>query len=116
VTPRQRGPVNLTAAAERMPWTQAQQTVRVLARADGLALEIRAVDGTEEQPRSPSLGDDIYVVISGYGALRCGEEVVECTAGDVVLAPSAVAHRFERLDGELKVWRISLARAAADPG
>src|SRR5215213_7130485 len=99
MTPRPRGPINLTAAAERVPWPEARQAVRALVRADGLAIEIRALDGTEEGPRSPYLGGDVYVVIAGYGALRCGEEVVECTAGDVVLAPPAVAHQFERLDG-----------------
>ncbi len=111
MTPRSRGPINLTAVAERTWWPERRRVARVLARADRLELEIRALDGTEEERRSPSLCDDVYVVLSGYGLLRRGEETVERTAGDVVLAPAGVAHGFERLDGELKVWRISLHRA-----
>ena len=110
---RSRGPTNLTAAVELMPWPEAREAVRALARVGGLTLEIRALDATAaEGERVPGGGDEVYVVIAGYGVLRCGEEAVEFTAGDVLLAPGGVAHRFERLDGEFRLWRISPERRA----
>jgi hypothetical protein len=109
-TPRPRGPINLTEAAERTSWSKARWVAPIPVPTDGLALEISALDDAEEAGRSPSVGDDVYVVIAGYGALRCGEEVVEFTAGDVLLAPAGAEHRLERLDGAFRLWRISLGR------
>jgi hypothetical protein len=109
-TPRPRGPINLTEAAERTAWSEARWAAPIPVPTDGLALEISALDDAEEAGRGPSECDDVYVVVAGYGVLRCGEEVVEFTAGDVLLAPAGVAHRFERLDGAFRLWRISLGR------
>ena len=47
-----------------------------------------------------------------YGVFRCGDNTVECTGGDVLFAPRGTERRFERLDGEIRIWRISLAPAA----
>jgi mannose-6-phosphate isomerase-like protein (cupin superfamily) len=110
MTSRPLGPINLTEAAERTFWSEARWVGRALAGADGLALEIRALDDAEEGCRSPSGCDDVYVVVSGYGVLRCGEEAVEFTASDVLVAPAGTEHRLERLDGAFRLWRISLGR------
>jgi mannose-6-phosphate isomerase-like protein (cupin superfamily) len=49
--------------------------------------------------------------VSGYGLLRCGDMSLECTEGDVPFVPAGRPHWFERLDGEIRMWRISLAPA-----
>jgi hypothetical protein len=41
---------------------------------------------------------------------------MECTAGDVLFVPRGHEHRFERLDGEIRIWRISLKATAAGEG
>jgi hypothetical protein len=59
--------------------------------------------------KSDGIADTVYVIESGYGVLRWGETALECTAGDVLFVPGGQAHRFERLDGTIRVWRISTA-------
>jgi mannose-6-phosphate isomerase-like protein (cupin superfamily) len=49
----------------------------------------------------------VYVVIAGFGLLQYDDVGVECTGGDVLFVPRGCPHRFERLDGEIKIWRIS---------
>jgi hypothetical protein len=108
-TPRPRGPINLTEAAERTAWSEARWAAPIPVPTDGFALEISALDDAGEAGRGPSVCD-VYVVAAGYGVLRCGEEAVEFTAGDVLLAPAGTEHRLERLDGAFRLWRISLGR------
>jgi mannose-6-phosphate isomerase-like protein (cupin superfamily) len=118
-SPAQQNPINLTAAAEPMPWAEAQEVVRVLARSKGLTLEIRGLDDAKVGHPGTGLSDNVYVIISGYGVLRCRNTAMECTAGDVLFVPKGHEHRFERLDGEIRIWRISLSPTAAgedEPG
>jgi mannose-6-phosphate isomerase-like protein (cupin superfamily) len=109
----QQNPINLTATAEQMPWPEAQEVVHVLARSNGHTLEIRGLDDAAVRHPDTGLSDTVYVVISGYGVLRCRDTATECTAGDVLFVPRGHEHRFERLDGEIRIWRISLTAAAA---
>ena len=108
-------PINLTAIAERLPRADGRVAARLLTGAD-LAFELLAVD--EARARQETLGrcDEVYIVISGYGTLRCGDaEVVEFTAGDVLFVPAGAAGRFRRLSRGFKTWRISLG-SPAEPG
>jgi mannose-6-phosphate isomerase-like protein (cupin superfamily) len=114
-SPAQQRPINLTATAESMPWSQAQETVHVLARSNSLVLEIRGLDDAKAGHPSAVLSDNVYVIISGYGVLRCGDTVTDCTAGDVLFVPRGRAHHFERLNGEIRIWRISLSPTTASP-
>ena len=112
-SPKQ-GPINLTESASRMPWSQVEQVLRVRAPADGLALEIRGLSQGEKGLPNAGLSDTVYVIVSGYGLLRCGETPMDCTEGDVLFVPSGCAHEFERLDGEIRIWRISLLPASRE--
>ena len=111
-SPAQQGPINLTAIAEPMLWPEAQKAVRVMALSSGVALEIRGLDDVEAGHSSAGFSDNVYVIISGYGVLRCEDTAMECTAGDVLFVPRGHAHHFERLDGEIRIWRISLSPTA----
>jgi mannose-6-phosphate isomerase-like protein (cupin superfamily) len=105
------GLVNLTEAAGRLPWDQVDQALRLRARAAGAVLEICGLSHRAEEGPDDGHSDIIYVIISGYGVLRRGEAATEFTGGDLLFVPSGCQHRIERLDGEIRFWRLSLAPA-----
>ena len=102
--------VNLSAIAECLPRPDGPpRTVRLLERgAAGPVFELLTRNGAEDWPEEDGACDAIYVVIAGEGALRCGTEVVECAAGDVLFAPAGARRRFERLSRGFSTWRILL--------
>lgn len=57
--------------------------------------------GTDEIGVGPRLHvhpyDETFVVIAGRGRFFVGDAVIDAAAGDVVLGPAAVPHRFENL-------------------
>jgi mannose-6-phosphate isomerase-like protein (cupin superfamily) len=105
--PRPSKPVNLTAAAERMTWSEACNLIDVSGPSDTVALEIRGLSHAENGQQNDGSRELVYVVIAGFGVLRCDGVEMTCTAGDVVFVPRECPHHFERLDGEIKIWRIS---------
>ena len=115
-SPEQRVPINLTAAAERLPWSEMGQARCVHSAFKGSALEICGLERVADGHANDGLADTVYVVASGYGVLRCGETALECTAGDVLFVPGGQVHRFERLDGEIRIWRISAVPGPAPDG
>lgn len=48
--------------------------------------------------------DEIYVIQSGQGIFKRGEETVRFAAGDVLFVPAGVEHRFSSFSGEFKAW------------
>jgi mannose-6-phosphate isomerase-like protein (cupin superfamily) len=100
-------PVNLTAAAEPMPWAEACKLVGVSGLSNAAALEVRGLTQTENGHQNDGSRENVYIVIAGFGLLRCEDVDMQCTVGDVLFVPKGCPHRFERLDGEIKIWRIS---------
>ena len=109
-------PVNLTEVAGPRPWSEVAQNLRIHARCGGAMLQIQALDHAEHGHRNDSHAHTVYVIVSGYGLLRCRDTGLECTEGDVLFVPADCPHRFERMDGDLRVWRISLAPEASPEG
>jgi mannose-6-phosphate isomerase-like protein (cupin superfamily) len=107
MAPRPSKPVNLTAAAEPMPWAEACRAIGVSGPHDAVALEVRGLTHAENGRQNDGASETVYVVIAGFGVLRCDDVDMECTGGDVLFVPRGCSHRFERLDGEIKIWRIS---------
>lgn len=103
-------PINLTEAAGQMSWSDVERFLYVGAGTDGMALEIRALDCTTDGHSNDGLVDTVYVIVSGYGLLKYDKKSMECTEHDVLFVPSGHPHRFERLDGEIRIWRIALIR------
>ena len=101
-------PINLTEAAGRMPWPEVQQALRVCASLGGCTLAVEGRDRADIQQHDGLL-DTVYIIVSGFGVLHAGAARIECTDGDVVFVPRGHPHRFERLDNELRLWRITLA-------
>src|SRR4051812_16699373 len=104
---------NLREAAERLPRPDGPpRTVRILeAGPGGPAFEVVARDGAAGWPEEIGACDAIYVIISGEGALRRGDEVLDCGAGDVLFAPAGAPRGFERLSRGFSTWRILLPPA-----
>ena len=50
--------------------------------------------------------DEFYVVMTGTGLFRCGEETEQFGPGDLLLAPGGVVHRFEEFTDDLVVWVV----------
>ena len=115
-SPEQQVPINLTAAAERLPWPEVGRALCVRGAPGGSALEICGLDRAGDGHANDGLADTVYVIASGYGVLRWGDVVLECTAGDVLFVPGGRAHCFERLDGEIRIWRISVVPGPATAG
>ena len=100
-------PVNLTAASEPMPWEQACKVIGVTGPSEAIALDIHGVSHAENGRFNEGAREMVYVVISGFGVLRSEDVDMECTAGDVLFVPRGCPHRFERLDGDIRIWSIS---------
>jgi mannose-6-phosphate isomerase-like protein (cupin superfamily) len=48
--------------------------------------------------------DEIYVIQSGQGIFKRGDETVRFVAGDLLFVPAGVEHRFASFSGEFKAW------------
>nr|WP_245214698.1 AraC family ligand binding domain-containing protein [Pararoseomonas indoligenes] len=107
------GPINLTEASDRVPWSEVDKALRVSARSGNAVLEIRGLGYTEQGHANDGLSDTAYVIVAGFGVLRCEEAPLEFTTGDVLFVPRGCPHRLERLDGEIRLWKISLAPASS---
>jgi mannose-6-phosphate isomerase-like protein (cupin superfamily) len=113
-TADQDGPVNLTEIAAGMSWRDACKTLSVDYRCHSSGLVIQPLDDSENGIENDGGFSTIYVVISGYSVLHCGEKEIECTDGDVLFVPRGHPHRFERMDGEIKIWRTQLFDAVSE--
>jgi mannose-6-phosphate isomerase-like protein (cupin superfamily) len=90
-----------------MPWKQTCKIIGVTGPSDAIALDVNGVDHAENGRLNDGSHETVYVVISGFGVL-CSEDVeLECTAGDVLFVPRGFPHRFDRLDGDIRIWSIS---------
>jgi hypothetical protein len=107
--PRPSKPLNLTAAAEPMPWAEACRMIGVCGPGTAVALEIRGLTHAENGRQNDGSHEIVYIIVGGFGALQHGNTAIECTGGDILFVPKGCPHRFERLDGEIKIWRISAA-------
>lgn len=105
--------VNLTQIAERLPRPDGpRQPIRILEHgARGPIFEVVSHDATGAAaawPEEAAAGDTIYIVIAGEGRLRCGDEAMDCAAGDVLFAPAGIPRRFEALGRGFAIWRVLL--------
>ncbi|WP_159348203.1 AraC family ligand binding domain-containing protein [Roseomonas harenae] len=107
-------PVNLTDAADGMPWSEVDQALQIRVHSAGAILEIHGLGQAGQGHQNDGRADMIYVIVSGYGVLRCGDTALECTMGDVLFVPRGHPHGFEQQDGEIRIWRISLAAQDQD--
>lgn len=48
--------------------------------------------------------DELYVIQSGQGIFKRGNETVRFDAGDVLFVPAGIEHRFSSFSGDFKAW------------
>lgn len=63
-----------------------------------------APEGADNQ--TPHSQDEFYIVVSGSGSFRRGDETVSFVAGDVLFVPAQVPHRFESFSDDFQTWVI----------
>jgi hypothetical protein len=108
-------PINLTLLADSLPALKngAGRTATLLSR-DSVTADLCVADHAGLIDVG-ELGarDEILIVVSGYGRLRCGDgEEMEITEGDVVFVPAGEAPQFERLTARFRIWRLKLSNGA----
>lgn len=67
-----------------------------------LKVEIYAPRGHD--PQQPHWCDEVYVVISGSGYFRNGDERNPFKPGDLMFVPAGVVHRFEDFTDDFSTW------------
>jgi mannose-6-phosphate isomerase-like protein (cupin superfamily) len=56
--------------------------------------------------QTPHTQDEVYVVVSGHGTFRRGDETVSFTTGDMLFVGAGVEHRFEAFSDDFKTWVV----------
>lgn len=69
-----------------------------------LRVLLYAPRGTDTQ--QPHEQDEVYIVMKGSGSFIVGDEKRPFAEGDVLFAPSRVAHRFDEFTDDLIVWVV----------
>ena len=59
-----------------------------------------------EDRQTPHTQDEFYIVVSGSGTFRRGDETVSFVAGDVLFVPAQTPHRFESFSDDFQTWVI----------
>lgn len=95
--------VTVSDALTKLPGAQGERFAEVLKHGT-LAVEIYAPQGHD--PQNPHTRDEVYVVVSGSGTFRNGENLQPFTSGDVLFVPAGVIHRFEEFSPDFVTWVI----------
>ncbi|MBK7936405.1 MAG: cupin domain-containing protein [Lewinellaceae bacterium] len=80
------------------------KTFLELFRHGTMSLEIYRPVGHD--PQQPHTQDEIYVVISGTGMFRNGNDQYPFQPGDFLFVPAGTEHRFTEFSDDFKTWVI----------
>ncbi|MBN8890041.1 MAG: cupin [Acetobacteraceae bacterium SCN 69-10] len=89
------------AAAHAAPLPPGRASALLLAHG---SLELRWYAPQGEDRQAPHSRDEVYVVASGSGWFRRGEERFRFAPGDALFVAAGVAHRFEDFTGDFGTW------------
>jgi mannose-6-phosphate isomerase-like protein (cupin superfamily) len=64
--------------------------------------------------QTPHARDEIYIVVTGHGTFRRGQELVRFAPGDVLFVAAGVPHRFESFSGDFRTWVVFFGPRAAE--
>jgi mannose-6-phosphate isomerase-like protein (cupin superfamily) len=59
-----------------------------------------------EDVQTPHTQDELYVIVSGSGTFRRGEETTSFAPGDVLFVPARMPHKFEKFSDDLVIWVV----------
>jgi mannose-6-phosphate isomerase-like protein (cupin superfamily) len=74
----------------------------VLFKRGEFSVELYAPRGTDQQ--LPHDQDEVYIVASGSGTFRRGEERAPFQPGDFLFVAAGVPHRFEEFTDDFQTW------------
>lgn len=94
--------ITLSEASDRLAGVP--EPFVVLFRRGDVAVELFAPHGTDTQ--QPHEQDEVYLVTSGSGIFRRGEERVPFGRGDFLFVPAGVPHAFEQFTDDFQTWVI----------
>jgi mannose-6-phosphate isomerase-like protein (cupin superfamily) len=80
------------------------QPFAVLFERGELSVELFAPRIVDTQ--QPHERDELYIVSSGTGVFRRGDQTVEFRAGDLLFVPATVPHRFEHFSDDFRTWVV----------
>jgi mannose-6-phosphate isomerase-like protein (cupin superfamily) len=94
--------IALTEVAARLAG-EPERFITLFRRGD-FSVELYAPRGTDEQ--EPHDQDEAYIVASGTGMFRRGDERVPFQRGDFLFAAAGVPHRFEEFTDDFQTWVV----------
>lgn len=65
-----------------------------------------ALSKGEQDTQQPHAQDEVYLIVSGRGALTVGDETTPVARGSVVYVPAGVPHRFHHISEDLRVMVV----------
>jgi mannose-6-phosphate isomerase-like protein (cupin superfamily) len=97
--------------SQHFPLSQARQAPvtaddisSLLLRHGSMTLEYYIVRGQDEQ--TPHRKDEIYIIATGHGWFRSGENRFSVKQGDALFVPAGVEHRFEDVSDSFETWVV----------
>ncbi len=93
----------LADAKAGLPQLPERQWHQVIANGSMYA-GLYAPRGADDQ--KPHQKDELYVVVSGTGTFRRGDETKPFGPGDLIFVPAEMEHRFESFSDDFAVWAI----------
>lgn len=97
-------PLHLDEGAAALALASLPVPFAVLFERGDVSVELFAPRGVDTQ--TPHTRDELYIVSSGSGTFRRGDETCEFRAGDLLFVPAHVDHRFERFTDDFRTWVI----------
>jgi mannose-6-phosphate isomerase-like protein (cupin superfamily) len=94
--------IALNEAAERLG-VEPEPFITLFKRGD-FSVELYGPRGTDKQ--EPHDQDEAYIVASGTGVFRRGDERVPFQPGDFLFAAAGVPHRFQEFSDDFQTWVI----------
>lgn len=78
---------------------QGQGGYEIVHQSEGLELGVYVLVAPEPDRQQPHDRDEVYVVLSGRGALQIADDSVSLEEGDAAFVPAGVEHRFTGYEG-----------------
>lgn len=101
-------PINLTARTEGLRNLRTAGLAQLVLAQPGLHCDQVDAAGLQEDTSTSAAQEEVYVIVAGYGGMRCADgTLVEVTAGDVLYVALGTVRRFENLNGKFLTLRIS---------
>jgi len=72
-------------------------------RVPALSMGLYILPAGGVDPQQPHTEDEVYYIVSGRGAFRCGEEDRPVAAGSLLYVPAHVQHRFHTIEEQLEI-------------